>query len=99
MGEFLTPDFVHKYIYRMRAILEFYRQDEILAKTGGAIHLSFVKPIQQISKIILESEQGSLFLQLISHLPEHERSQLIPSANTPEKIQGLLDHLAREGIH
>lgn len=92
--EFLTSEFVFKYICRMRTLLDFYKRLPEQFQPRGATQTGFIIPIQQISKIILESEHSNLFQKLASGLPEDERAQLLPSKgwkNDPELAQEFRD--------
>ena len=66
-----TQAFIEKYVNRVREIFPIITDDVILIF------------VQSISQKILESKLGNTFLQLISKLPEEEKSKII--ADDPQK--------------
>merc|ERR1712098_229007 len=83
-----TEDFVEKYVALARECI--CEKKQICNVTGDAIHVQTIErvartKIKTISGIILESEQGELFLKLVSDLPE--KSDLIPSESYAKILQ------------
>jgi hypothetical protein len=76
--EQIAQEFVEKYVCRVREILVNSADSPFTMNQQDV-----VKQIQALSQIILDSEQGTLLLKLVSDLPEKEKI-LQEDHNTPK---------------
>lgn len=79
--QFLTPDFVYQFVCRVRTILDYSNQVASQISNSEMLVQSLIKPIQQVAKLILESEHSYLFRKLLHQLPSAEKEKIIGTEN------------------